>query len=444
MSPSDAVFAVLPAGLRLRMVQPLVDRDQACPLVYDLERAQLLPVPDELQFHVALALEGGNLDDALVAWLAGEDLLTYDDPPRPPAGDVPWESPLPIGDGLGSVWFAEDEVHCHPAPGSESSTLGAVESLLGSTERGSRLVLHLVAAGGLGRARALGQVMVRAERLGRRYGRRVTLELTTDGGALDDPMLRFLADHDVAVRLTDRSAAMIARLLAVLPDRLTLCALLDTGDSLADLWQAAGSLGVPRLHATKVVDRPFGGTAVVDAELRQYRRDLFAVADATFVALAEGRTPRPLFEPLARVVRRHLSGRPAAVGGGGSAGYFGLVARHGLFPLLAPLPERAEAAGAGAVAASLDEPEPLDSCEACWGRRLCARSRYAIADPGPFRPAPRADRCELWRAEVEVGLLLYHRLEQADPATFLGLAEGGADAPFFDAYALPAGTLKTC
>ena len=440
MSPSDAVFAVQPAGLRLRMVQPLVDRDQACPLVYDLERALLLPVPDELQFHVALALEGGNLDDDLVAWLAGEDLLTYDDPPRPPAGDAPWESPLPVGDGLGSVWFAEDEVHCHPAPGGEASTLGAVESLLGSTEHGSRLVLHLVAAGGLVRARALRQVMDRAQRLGRRYGRRVALELTTDGGGLDEPTLRVLADHDVAVRLTDRSAAVIARLLALLPDRLTLCALLDTGDRLADLWQTAVGLGVRRLHATKVVDRPFGGTALVDAELRQYRRDLFAVADETFAALAEGRPPRPLFEPLARVVRRHLSGRPAAVGGGGSAGYFGLVARHGLFPLLAPLAAGGEAAGAGRA----DEPEPLDSCEACWGRRLCARSRYAIADPGPFRPSPRADRCELWRAEVEVGLLLYHRLEQADPATFLGLAERGADAPFFDAYALPTGGLKTC
>ena len=441
MSSSDAVFAVLPAGLRLRMVQPLVDRDQSCPLVYDLERALLLRVPDELQFHVALALEGGNLDDDLVAWLAGEDLLTYDDPPWPPAGDAPWEAPLPVGDGLGSVWFAEDEVHCHPAPGGEGSTLGAVESLLGSTERGSRLVLHLIAAGGLATPEALCEVITRAERLGRRYGRRVALELTTDGCGLGGPMVRFLADHDLAVRLTSDSAEIVARLLAVLPDRLTLCALLDTGDRLADLWQTAAGLGVRRLHATKVADRPFGGTALVDAELRQYRRDLFAVADETFLALAAGRPPRPLFEPLARVVRRHLSGRPAAVGGGGSAGYFGLVARHGLFPLLAPLPRPAEAV----APAGGDEPEPLDSCETCWGRRLCARSRYAIADPGPFRPPPRADRCEFWRAEVEVGLLLYHRLEQADPATFLGLVEGRADTPFFDAYALPGiGGLKTC
>lgn len=445
----DAVFAVLPAGLRLRMVQPLVDRDQSCPQLYDLERALLLAVPEELQFHAALALEGGNLDDDLVAWLAGEDLLTYDDPPQRPAGDGPWQSPLPPGNGLGSVWFAEDEVHCHPGPGGEDSTLGAVEALLGGNARGARFVVHLVAEGELGRPSVLRQVIRRAERLGRHHGRRVSLELTTDGRGLSAPMVRFLADHDLAVRLTGGSPELIERLVAHLPDRLTLCAMLDTGDRLSDLWQKAGGLGVRRLHATKIADRPFGGTALVDAELRQYRRDLFAVADDTFAALADRRPPRPLYEPLARVVRRHLSGRPAAVGGGGSAGYFGLVAGGGLVPMLAPLPHRTESAAGGGSAGSGpaggDELEAMDSCESCWGRRLCARSRYAIADPGPFRPPPRADRCEFWRAEVEVGLLLYSRLEQADPSSFLGLAEGGADAPFFDPYAVPAGDgLKTC
>lgn len=437
---TDAVFAALPAGLRLRVVQPLVDRDQSCPLVYDLERSQLLAVPEELWFHVALALEGGNLDDGLVGWLAGEDLLTYDDPPEPPAGDAPWESPLPAGAGLGSVWLAEDEVHCHPAVG-EGSPLDAVEALLASTERGSRLVLHLVAAGPLAGAAALREAVARAERLARRYGRRVSIELTTDGRGLDAPLVRFLAAHELSVRLTDAAPEVIEPLLAVLADRLTLCALLDTGDRLADLWQKAAALGVGRLHATKVADRPFGGTAVVDAELRQYRRDLFAVADETFAALAARRPPRPLYEPLTRVVRRHLSGRPAAVGGGGSAGYFGLVARHGVFPMLAPPVRGAEAARQRRAEGA----DALDSCEACWGRRLCARSRYAIADPGPFRPAPRADRCEFWRAEVEVGLLLYSRLERADPGSFLGLAVGGADAPFFDPYAGRGGNdLETC
>jgi hypothetical protein len=289
----------------------------------------------------------------------------------------------------------------------------------------------------------LRQVVQRAERLGRRHGRRVSLEVTTDGRGLTRPMVRFLAEHDLTVRLTGGSPELIARLVAHLPDRLTLCALLDTGDRLADLWQMAGGLGVRRVHATKVADRPFGGTAMIDAELRQYRRDLFAVADDMFTALEARRPPRPLYEPLARVVRRHLSGRSAAVGGGGSAGYFGLVARGALLPMLAPLPPPAERAAA-VPAAGGDEPEPLDSCESCWGRRLCARSRYAIADPGPFRPAPRADRCELWRAEVEVGLLLFSRLEKTDPACFLGLAEGGADAPFFDPYATLGDGLKTC
>lgn len=437
----DAVHAVRPTE-RLRLVQPLFDRDHACPQLYDLERALLVPVPEELQHHVAPALEGGNLDD-LIAWLATEDLLTCDDPPQPPAGDSPWQAPLSAGHGLGSVWFAEDEVHCHPVPGCEGPTLAAVEALLTGTDRGSRFVVHLVAEGSLARGPVLRQVVQRAERLGRRHGRRVSLELTTDGRGLTRPMVRFLAEHDLSVRLTGGSPELIARLVAHLPDRLTLCAMLDTGDRLADLWQMAGGLGVRRVHATKVADRPFGGIAMIDAELRQYRRDLFAVADDMFAALEARRPPRPLYEPLARVVRRQLSGRPAAVGGGGSAGYFGLVARGALLPMLSPLPPPAER-HAASPAAGGDEPEPLDSCESCWGRRLCARSRYAIADPSPFRPAPRADRCELWRAEVEVGLLLYSRLEKADPACFLGLAEGGADAPFFDPYATLGDGLKTC
>lgn len=432
----DAVLPVLPASRRLRPVQPLYDRDHTCPVVYDLERGMLLEVPVELQAHVAPALEGGDPDDALIAWLADEDLLTAEDRSETAPPDLPWQVPLPPS-GLGGVWLSEDEVHCLPAPGGEDSTLAAFEALLGGTERGSRFVLHLLAAGELARPRALRRTVAGAERLGRRYGRQVALELTTDGAGLGDPMARFLADHDLTVRLVGDAVPTIERLLARLGDRLTLCALLDTGDRLADLWHRAAALGVRRLHATKVVDRPFGGITLVDAELRQYRRDLFAIADETFDALAEGRPPRPFYEPLTRVVRRHLSGRPAAFGAGGSAGYYGLLAGGAVFPLLAPFASLAgEAPRDGWTAPVADDEEPAGACDACWGRRLCARSRFAVAHPGPFRPEPAADRCEFWRAEVEVGLLLYHRLEQADPQAFLGLAAGRDDAPFFDPYTL--------
>ena len=66
----------MPGALRLRALHPLIDGDGSCSLIYDLERAAVVEVPEELQFHVAPALETGDLDEDLVGWLAGEDLLT--------------------------------------------------------------------------------------------------------------------------------------------------------------------------------------------------------------------------------------------------------------------------------------------------------------------------------------------------------------------------------
>ncbi|HUO86770.1 MAG TPA: hypothetical protein VM617_05220 [Thermoanaerobaculia bacterium] len=433
----QTVGAVLPPGLRLRRLQPLFDRDLTCPLIYDLERGLLLEVPGELRHHAAQALDAGDPEGDLVAWLAGEDLLTWEDHPQPPAADR-WQRPA-IGDGLGTVWFAEDELHCHPAAADATATLAAVEALLAGTGRGARCVLHLVAAGELRRPRTLRRVVAGAGHLGRRSGRQVALELTTDGRGLSPSVARFLADHRVAVRLTGGSSRLVETLLGHLAGRFTLCALLDTGDRLLDLWQRAMGLGLHHLDATKVLDRRAPG-AVLAAELRQYRRDLFVVADDTFTALAAGRAPQPLFGPLARVVRRHLSGRPVAVGVGGSTGYFGLLAEGGVFPLLAPLADGPgdRAGGAGEDESRRDEALGATSCSSCWGRRLCSRGRDAVARPGSCQPAPRPDRCELWRAEIEVGLLLYRRLEGSDPAAFLGLAGEAADAPFFDPYALRA------
>ena len=66
----------MPGALRLRALHPLIEGDGSCSLVYDLERAAVVEVPEELQFHVAPALETGDLDEALVGWLVNEDLLT--------------------------------------------------------------------------------------------------------------------------------------------------------------------------------------------------------------------------------------------------------------------------------------------------------------------------------------------------------------------------------
>src|SRR5215208_4834326 len=68
----------MPGTLRLRGIHPLIDGDGSCSLIYDVERAAVLDVPPDLQFHIAPALETGDLDEDLLSWLVGEDLVTSD------------------------------------------------------------------------------------------------------------------------------------------------------------------------------------------------------------------------------------------------------------------------------------------------------------------------------------------------------------------------------
>ena len=68
----------IPGALRLRRIHPLIDGDGSCSLIYDVERAAVLDVPVELQFHIAPALETGDLDEDLLSWLVNEDLVTAD------------------------------------------------------------------------------------------------------------------------------------------------------------------------------------------------------------------------------------------------------------------------------------------------------------------------------------------------------------------------------
>jgi hypothetical protein len=72
--------------------------------------------------------------------------------------------------------------------------------------------------------------------------------------------------------------------------------------------------------------------------------------------------------------------------------------------------------------------------------------RGTLAGPAadPQRPAPRVDRCEFWRAEVEVGLLFFHRLQQADPTQLLGFVDGRQEPVLDPAAHLGLEELKTC
>src|SRR5947208_16830221 len=64
----------MPGALRLRALHPLIEGDGSCGLIYDLERGAVVEVPEELQFHIAPALEMGDLDETVLGWLVNEDL----------------------------------------------------------------------------------------------------------------------------------------------------------------------------------------------------------------------------------------------------------------------------------------------------------------------------------------------------------------------------------
>src|SRR5258708_1629710 len=89
----------MPGALRLRTVQALIDDDGACSLVYDVERAAVFEVPEELRWYVAPALETGNLDEAILGWLASEDLLTAE-------GSADWSWSARQGGARGVAEFA--------------------------------------------------------------------------------------------------------------------------------------------------------------------------------------------------------------------------------------------------------------------------------------------------------------------------------------------------
>lgn len=398
----------------------------------------------EFQYHAAVALETGNLDDDLVAWLAGEDVLTYEN--RPPGrdhdgewhdadGEAPETQHLGNPSDLDRAFFFDGEVHCRLGGLDGDTAVATVESVLARAGAAGRVVFHFTDdgehAGHPPLADTLRRAVAAVSRRAVRGQWEIDYELISDGRSLTPPLVRFLADHDFRVRLTAPELPALDHLLARLPDRLTLSIHLDTHDRLADLWQEAKALGVRSVEAVKITDKPFGGLAFHESELRQFRRDLFEVCDDMFTALEAGREPKPLYEPLVRVVGRYLAGRPLGPGSEADApgGYMGVLAHGQLFPFFSR---------------STGAPVDLSPCESCWARELCVRGTLAGPAADPRRPQPRADRCEFWRAEVEVGLLFFHRLQQADPTHLYGFAQG-REEPVLDPYVhFGATELKAC
>ncbi|HKV09829.1 MAG TPA: hypothetical protein VJ725_16925 [Thermoanaerobaculia bacterium] len=434
----------MPGALRLRALHPLIDGDGSCSLIYDLERAAVVEVPEELQFHVAPALETGDLDEDLVGWLAGEDLLTSE-------GWNGWrEEPEAVGTleaagwwSLGAIYRVDDTIHARIGQPDEEAVLPALEHVFKHSLGTGKVKLHLDWGGDFPGRSLLKTIVVESRRLAAPGFQEVSSELSLDASEVTPAIASFLAGLPIHVRLrcgsfpgSDelirlggrveawRAEPAVRLLVDRMAERLTVCCVLD-GARLLDLWGWAKRTGVKYLDAVRLEDAVFTGKPQ-PARVREYRNDLLAVCDEMAGELEAQRFPVD-YKPLSRIVGRLRRSEPLDLlpGGGWSSGLpFDVPGLgSGLMPdFWKGFPEEAE------PAAFQEESEP--SCRGCWARHICNQSSFAASGfEGDDPQEPSEERCALWKTEVEVALRFYHRLAHTDPIQVLRFFEESSREP---------------
>lgn len=422
----------IPGALRLRSLHPLIEGDGSCSLIYDLERAAVVEVPEELQFHIAPALETGDLDEALLGWLVNEDLLTGE-------GGLGWIDSSGCGGAepggwwnLGAIYRVDDELHVRIGPAREETALEAVGFVFQQSAGASRVKLHLNWGGSFPGTALLERIVVEASRLARRGGQEIAFELTLDAREVTPARAGFLAGYAFQVRLLCGSypaprkgfyadlrlhgepwdaEAPVRLLLETLADRLTVHCRLDRG-RLLDLWEWAKRTGVRRLDATLLEDELEPGRR------REIRNDLLAVCDEMAGELSAQRLPVD-YKPLTRIVDRLMRSEPLDHAYGERGSFPGRMPVADAYPrvFLDSLDLRLPSDPVGYVEeearAGDDDERP---CQGCWARHVCGHSTYVASAQDADDPREISEEsCGLWRGEVEVALRFYHRLAHTDP-----------------------------
>lgn len=451
----DAPAILMPGGLRLRTIQPIQDRQGGCPLIYDLERNRLFEVPLEFQLYVAFALDKGELDEALIGWLASEDLMTYEVGGE---GGSERSSVSELADlSSGCVYFLQGQIHAQLQKVSRTGAARLLDGLVGRLGSASRVTLHLNAGNTLDVATLRG-ILKEVERRPELQDRRVDYELTVVPRVVTPEMAELLRRHAFRVRarcdgpesvegveLAKEASASFSgvterglrSLLDRLHERLTVHAVLRDGARLAYLWDWARELGVRRLHVTQ--QAPNADPADREGVLREFRSDLAAVSEEMFQTL-QAEYPGLLYEPILRVVRRMAEKRSRHRNEASRTGCLGVVSNGQVLPFYGRSEAFPSAAAEGAETLEWQEVEGEDTtagpCASCWSRSLCGRGVCADPALAPVEKLGRQpEHCDYWRAEVEAGLLFYHRLREADPDYLLGLVEPDGTGTFdpFDA-----------
>lgn len=402
----------MPGALRWRELYPLIDGDGSCSLIYDLERAAVLEVPEDLRFHVAPALETGDPDESLMSWLVQEDLLTTESPAGWDRGGAYGIDATGYWD-LGAVYRVDDQVRAELGPRTEGEIAEALEPVFKQSLGASRVQLCLSWPGRLPEVRVVQQILTEAGQLAAAAHQDISFQLSLDirqitpalAGCLASAPLRvqvrceaFPCRADAAeLRIWETSVSSLL-LLAPLADRVTVSCVLSGGARLLDLWDWARRLHVRHLE----VSRHPGGS------LREYRNDLLAVCNEMASELEARRSPID-YRPVTRIVRRLMGSEPPdrAFSGGGFAWAAGSEPYPGLEGLPLNLWDRSE-----------DGP-----CPRCWARNICNHSLLLAAPSPGDRQAPSGERCAIWLVEAEAALRLYHRLAHCDPIAVLRFIE---------------------
>lgn len=363
----------MPGALRWRALHPLTDDGGACSLIYDLERAAVLEVPEELQLHVAPALETGDPDDELLSWLVQEDLITMEGwclDGQPSAGAA--------RSFLDRAYGIEGEAHLRIGGLSEGAALAALEVGLRQTFGIGRVQLHLDWDSKFPGASVLERIVFEASRLAADFGQEVAFDLSLAAEQVTPSVSLMLSALPVHVRLrcipgaegcTEAERALRLFWMEDLADRVTVCFQLPPDGRLKDFLAKARRLGVRHVD---VAPPPLQFGDGLETWLRDYETDLRSVTGEIVRDLEAGLVPLD-FRPVTRVIRRLM---------------------------------RSEAQ------AQLDVDND-SCCAACWARCLCRNSAALVAESEAEERS--AESCSVWAAECDAAARLYHRLAQADP-----------------------------
>ena len=409
----------MPGALRWREMYPLIDGDGSCSLIYDLERAAVLEVPEDLRFYVAPALETGDLDDGLLSWLVQEDLLTAES-----SGGWSGDAACLDASGcwdLGAIHRVDDQVCAHLGPRSEDGVAEALEPVFKQSLGASRVQLCLSWPGEVPDVRVLQRILAEARDLAASASQEISFQLSVDVRQITPALAACLASVPLRVQVRcepfpARASAADLRvwetssssllLLNPLADRVTVSCVLSGGSRLLDLWDWAKRLRVRHLDAKRQVGAP----------LREYRNDLVSVCEEIASELEARRFPCD-FRPVTRIVQRLMGSEPLQRAFAGRG--FAWAAGSEPYPGLEGIPSETR------------EGAPEDNpCPRCWARYICNHSAFLTSSGEGERQTPSGERCSFWLVEAESALRLYHRLAHCDPISVVRFIEAPGQLPF--------------